>query len=252
MNVELYLKRINFNREVTPTMEILTQLQKAHLLAVPFENIDIHSNRKIELDVDKIYQKIVRNNRGGFCYELNGLFYELLKSVGFNVKRISARVYDEKAGFGKEFDHLAIIVHFGGKDYLTDVGFGEFTMAPLRFETDIEQKDENGVFTIGKSDDYFEVNKRVEGIWKAEYKFKLMDRDFSDFGEMCSYHQTSPNSHFTKGRFCTLATKKGRITLSENKLKITSNNKVTEFPITRGEFEKNLLKYFNIRLNISC
>ena len=76
MNRELYLKRIKFTGKAIPTMEVLAQLQKAHLLAVPFENIDIHTNRKIDLNVDNIYQKIVLNNRGGFCYELNGLFYE--------------------------------------------------------------------------------------------------------------------------------------------------------------------------------
>ncbi len=229
-------------------MDVLDQLQKVHLLAVPFENLDIHTNMKIELNVDRIYQKIVLNKRGGFCYELNGLFYEFLKSIGFNVTMISARVYDEKVGFGKEFDHLAIIVHFEGTDYLADVGFGEFTMALLKFETETEQKDENGIFTIEKSNDYYKVSKKVEGNWKPEYKFKLMSRDFIDFGDMCTYHQTSSKSHFTKGRFCMLATEKGRVTLSENKVKITNNNEVTEIPITRGEFDKNLLKYFNIKL----
>ena len=248
MDIELYLKRINFDGDAIPTLKVLLRLQKAHLLAVPFENIDIHLNRRIKLNVDTIYQKVVLEKRGGFCYELNGLFYELLKSIGFNVKIVSARVYDENSGFGKEFDHLCTIIHFAKVDYLADVGFGEFTMVPLKFEHGSEQQDENGVFKIEKSHEYYHVLKRVEGKWRSEYKFKLMSRKFSDFSAMCVYHQTSSKSHFTKGRFCTIATENGRITLSENKLKITNNNEVTKIPITEDMFDEYLLKYFKIKI----
>ena len=145
--------------------------------------------------------------------------------------------------------HGAAGMRFNGKDYLSDVGFGDFTFAPLKFELDLEQKDENGFFKIDKSNEYYQVNKRVDGNWKPEYKFKLSSRDFSDFGKMCTYHQTSQKSHFTQGRFCTLATEKGRVTISDSKLKFTIDNEVTEVPIGQREFDENLLKYFSIKLN---
>jgi len=144
MDQRKYLARFNYKGKVEPTLEVLKDLQKSHLLRVPFENLDIHFNRKIELDIEWIYQKIVEQGRGGFCYELNGLFYELLKSIGFQVKRISARPYESNKDFGKEYDHLAIIVRIQDLEYLTDVGFGEFVFHPLIVELDEAQQDQRG------------------------------------------------------------------------------------------------------------
>ena len=92
LNIEQYLNRINYKGEIKPNIKVLTELQKIHLFNVPFENLDIHNKIPIELDIDRIYEKIVLNNRGGFCYELNGLFYELLLFLNFDAKRISARL----------------------------------------------------------------------------------------------------------------------------------------------------------------
>ena len=99
MNKEKYLARIKYVGKLEPNLNLLKELQKSHLLNVPFENLDIHNQTPIELNVKRIYEKIVINNRGGFCYELNGLFYELLLLLNFNAKRISARVYNKDSGY---------------------------------------------------------------------------------------------------------------------------------------------------------
>ncbi|MEL6986932.1 MAG: arylamine N-acetyltransferase, partial [Bacteroidota bacterium] len=126
MNIKEYLNRINYEGEIKLNIEVLKELQKCHLLNVPFENLDIHYNRTIQLDIGKFYNKIVIDRRGGFCYELNTLFQNLLHQIGFK-KIISARVYDHKKGsFGEEYDHLAIVVDLNQRAYLVDVGFGEF------------------------------------------------------------------------------------------------------------------------------
>ena len=110
MEIEKYLERIGYEGNTEPAMELLNALQKKHLLNIPFENLDIHYKIPIELDLANIFEKVVIKRRGGFCYELNGIFYELLNSIGFNVKMISARVFDQKQQiFSPEFDHLAII-----------------------------------------------------------------------------------------------------------------------------------------------
>ena len=132
-------------------MENLKLLQKQHLLNVPFENLDIHWKRPIFLDTEKFYEKIIEEKRGGFCYELNGLFYELLSEMGFQSKIISARVSNGK-DFGAEYDHLAIFTKIGEEEFLVDVGFGDFTAEPVQFVLDIEQQDENGIFLIRKFD----------------------------------------------------------------------------------------------------
>src|SRR5574342_783566 len=103
MNVTEYLERITYSGEHKPSLETLNELQAAHLLTVPFENLDIHN--KIKINLAHSYDKRITRRRGGFCYELNGLFFGLLKEVGFNVKMVSARVYDAEKGFGPEFDH---------------------------------------------------------------------------------------------------------------------------------------------------
>ena len=125
-------------------------LQQQHLLNVPFENLDIHWKRPILLDTAKFYKKIVNEKRGGFCYELNGLFCELLNELGFSSKMVSARVATSNGEFSAEYDHLAILTKIDGEDFLVDVGFGDFTAEPLRLVLDIEQTDENGIFLIRK------------------------------------------------------------------------------------------------------
>ncbi|HLA95280.1 MAG TPA: arylamine N-acetyltransferase, partial [Pyrinomonadaceae bacterium] len=136
MNASVYLERIGLSgAALNVDAESLRMLQRSHLLAVPFENLDIHWKRPIIIDTAKFYGKIVGEKRGGFCYELNGLFNELLRSVGFTTRIVSARVFNGTA-HGPEYDHAAIIVTIGENEYLADVGFGDFTAEPLRFLLD--------------------------------------------------------------------------------------------------------------------
>ena len=156
VDVYRYLERIKFQGKFNLSLSCLTKLQYNHLLNIPFENLDIHYGRKIKLRIDKLFKKIILDQRGGFCYELNGLFYEFLISMGFEAKRISARVYSQERGYGEEFDHLAILVNLGNEEYLADVGFGEFAFSPLKFELGTKQQDSRGVFFFDKhNDNYF-------------------------------------------------------------------------------------------------
>jgi N-hydroxyarylamine O-acetyltransferase len=250
MDIQKYLQRIQYSDLLKPNLQELKNLQKSHLLHVPFENLDIHYGKTIELDIEKIYNKIVLNNRGGFCYELNGLFFELLKTIGFEVKMVSARVYDKEKDFGPEFDHMVIITRIENSDYLTDVGFGEFAFEPLRIELSTIQKDERGEFKFEEYDfNYLKVSKREDEKWIPQYIFSLQVRELNEYEKMCTYHQTSPDSHFTQKRVCSLPTDNGRITITGNKLKFTSLEDQTEKHIEdEVEFHKMLKDYFNTTL----
>lgn len=251
MDQQKYIGRIGYSGPLEATLEALRGLQRAHLLHIPFENLDISYGIPIELDIDKIFTKIVLHERGGFCYELNGLFYELLVSLGFPAKRISARVFDQKTGrYGQEFDHLAIIVAIDDEEYLADVGFGEFAFAPLKLQLGALQHDERGVFMIEKHDgDYFRVNKKDGGAFKPEYIFKNTERQFAAFREMCRYHQASPDSHFTRQRLISRPTPQGRITLAGDKLKIQEVDTVVETHLEdEDSFRRKLSEYFGIEL----
>jgi len=252
MEVGKYLERINYQGETEVTIEVLHGLQKKHLLSVPFENLDIHYKIPIQLNPGNIFEKVVIRKRGGFCYELNSIFYELLRSIGFDVKMISARVFNQRQEvFSPEFDHLAIIANLDVVDYLVDVGFGEFAFQPLKIELNTTQNDERGKFRVDKYDDeHYKVSKQADEHWIPEYMFTLKERDLNEFTGMCQYNQSSPQSHFTQNTFCSLPTENGRVTVSTNKIKITEGSSITESPVTdEHEFLSALEKYFHIRLD---
>lgn len=249
MNTKLYLNRIRYSDELTPILKVLKGLQKAHLLHVPFENLDIHYSNKIILDTRQFYIKIVDKKRGGFCYELNGLFNTLLVELGFNSRLISARVFNSKTNnFSSEFDHLALLVEFNTKAYLVDVGFGEFIFNPIKIELNTIQHDERGDFIIEKHNDfYYKVSKLDGGIKTPEYIFSTKKRVLSDFTERCIFNQTSTDSHFTQKTLISLPTSTGRITLTGLTLKITEEGKkVRETPFEKEEFSHYLKTWFNI------
>jgi N-hydroxyarylamine O-acetyltransferase len=249
-----YLQRIGFYQEtLAPDVETLKNLQRKHLLAVPFENLDIHWKHQIVLDTGAFYRKIVEENRGGFCYELNGLFNELLRDLGYKTKMVSARVGGE-GKFGREFDHMAIIAEVGGEEYLADVGFGDFIAEPLKVTLNVEQQDATGVYRIGKlrfeGQEYLYTEKKNGDAWKGENIWTLTPRALSDYAEMCRFQQTSPESHFTQNKVCSLMTDLGRKTLSSDKFIETEDGVRTETPVENEEqFNEILLREFGIEAN---
>ncbi len=248
MDINNYLERINYNGDLTLNISTLRNLQKHHLMNVPFENLDIHYGRLIELDQKRFYRKIVVEKRGGFCYELNALFRHLLESLGFDTWIISARVFDNTKGdFGPEYDHLAIIVRLNEIDFLVDVGFGEFSMHPLRLETNEIQKDPRGSFILERINDDYQVSKLDKANKTIEYKFTYRNRALSEFQDMCRFHQTSPDSHFTRKKLITRPTDQGRITLTGNTLKITEGGIMKErLEFEKEEYSRQLEKWFGI------
>jgi N-hydroxyarylamine O-acetyltransferase len=223
MDVEAYLRRIDYHGPLTPGIESLRALHRAHLFTVPFENLDIHLGRKITCDEARILHKIVNERRGGFCYELNGAFAALLRALGFRVTLLSARVAHPDGSYGPEFDHLTLRVDLRvdlEEPWLADVGFGDCFLEPLRLESRAGQPQNGRVYRLTSSSESaatLSLQVMAEGKWKTEYAFTLEPRELSDFAGMCHYHQTSPESHFTRQQICSLATPEGRITLSDKK-----------------------------------
>src|SRR5438034_9997175 len=109
MDVQVYLQRINYAGPQAPTVESLRLLQMSHLFDVPFGNLSIHSGEPIVLEDSALFDKIVERRRGGFCYELNGLFTALLRALGFQVEMLSAQVANAEGVFGPDFDHMVLL-----------------------------------------------------------------------------------------------------------------------------------------------
>jgi len=220
---------------------------------VPFENLSIHFGESIVLEPEALFAKIVERRRGGFCYELNGLFAVLLRAIGFDVTLLSAGVANPSGDFGPNFDHMALMVSLDQR-WLVDVGFGDSFLDPLLMDVRDEQRPGRQGYRIASDGEDLTLMKRIDSAqvsdfaeWSPQYRFTLQPRQYSDYAEMCRYHQTSPQSHFTKARICTRATPEGRITLSEMRLiRTTLNGDRTETVVdTEAEFAV-LLKQHSI------
>ncbi len=248
MKIEEYLERIEFLGEIAPSIETLGQLHKKHLFSVPFENLNIPLGRPIKLDLAGIYSKIVVERRGGFCYELNGLFSWLLRSLGFDVTCLSARVIRDGTP-GPEFDHLVLLVTLEER-WLVDVGFGESFLEPLELDSAVPVVQENGEIRLIPGPKGITLSRRDEtGEWMDRYVFSLTPREYSDYAGMCRHHQTSPESRFTSGWLCSRATPAGLVTVSNGRLIVSDVNERTETDIDGpAECGKLLEEHTGVRL----
>jgi N-hydroxyarylamine O-acetyltransferase len=249
IDVPAYLERIGYSGPTSPTSDVLRGLHRAHLVSVPFENLDIARGRKILCNPDAFIKKIVNKRRGGFCYELNGAFAALLAALGFQVSLLSARVPREDGTNTPEFDHLALRVDFA-EPWLADVGFGDSFLDPLRLQAGLKQAQDGHHFRIAEREGSLGVERmEQEGSWKVQYSFTLRPRHLAEFAPMCDYHQTSPESPFTRKRLCTKPTPEGRVTLSDRKLIVTNRKEKTETLLdSEEEWRTALRTYFGVVL----
>jgi N-hydroxyarylamine O-acetyltransferase len=249
MDVSSYLNRINYRGPLDVSAETLRALHLQHMLTVPFENLDIHFGRQIVLQEEKLFHKIVEERRGGFCYELNGAFCTLLRALGFEVSILSAGVAREEGGFDPPFDHMALLVQLE-EPWLADVGFGDSFREPLLLNYRGEQmQQDNDAYQLLEQDEYLILERRESDLWKPQFRFTLQPYQLSDFAEMCHYHQTSPDSPFTKRRTCTLAKPDGRITVTGLRLITTIDGAKQERELgSHDEWMASLREHFGISL----
>lgn len=255
MDIQTYLNRIQYQGALEPNIQNLSALQKAHMRTVPFENLSIHYKQPILLNKEALYKKIVEQKRGGFCYELNGLFAWLLRGLGYKVDMLSAGVTTGTGGFGPEFDHMTLLVHLE-EGYLVDVGFGDSFQQPLRVNFRGEQRQGGTLYQLSAEGEALvlsEQNNLDENpSMPPQYRFTLSPHQMNEYEGMCQYHQTSSSSHFTQQRICSRATENGRYSLSDLKLIVTEGGKRQERMLSsEREFETVLKDYFGIDLTLS-
>lgn len=247
MDIEAYLERIHYQGSLLPTLESLRSLQLSHLLSVPFENLSIQANKPILLQDDSLFDKIVLHRRGGFCYELNGLFATLLRQLGFDVTMLSAGVATADGGFGPDFDHMTLMVLLENR-WLVDVGFGDSYRQPLEIDRRDAQVQGRRSYLISDDSNFF-ILKESDGDsdWKAQYRFTLRPYELADYTEMCHHHETSPESIFTQRRVCSRAKPDGRVTLTDMRLIETEGSERREqVLVDEEECKAILVKEFGI------
>jgi|SRR5699024_563940 len=246
LDLNKYLKRIHACRQQN-TLDHLKTLQFLHMKHVPFENLDVIRKVPIYLNLEQIYKKIVDNNRGGYCYELNGLFHWLLTNLGYNARLIAATVMRPDGQFAKANTHVAIVVSLD-QYYLVDVGFGSSQLQPIALNGDAYE-DISGVYKVEKvSDSFYDLMKKDSTSWRIMYRFSLEEKILQDFHEGVVFNQVSPESTFTHHDLVTKATDTGRITLSDHTLTTTKHKKQTKTTLSSSEKEKVLQDIFGIHL----
>ena len=213
-----YFQRIGYSGPFEPTLETLHSIHRSHAQSIPFENLNPFLRIPVVLDIDSLYQKIVLDNRGGYCFEHNLLLWEALKQIGFKVKGLAARVlWNVPDGVVTARGHMLLLIDIQGTQFIADVGFGGLTLtSPLLLKADVEQQTPHEYFKLTQSDDSYILQAKVQGVWKRIYVFSLQETFLVDYEVTSWYLSNHPTSHFVTGLIAALPFDKGRHTLRNN------------------------------------
>ncbi|PKM60054.1 MAG: arylamine N-acetyltransferase [Firmicutes bacterium HGW-Firmicutes-4] len=250
-NLDDYFKRIDYNGGRQVSAETLKQLHLGHVMNIPFENLDVFAKKNISLELDDLFEKVVKNHRGGYCFEMNSLFAAVLIEMGFPVTRHLARVYH--GGFdnsGKT--HMVLLVEADGRQWVCDVGFGGNSLAaPLLFEEGLEQEHLGRIHRVMADPDYgYRVEFKTAAGFEPIYAFTREDCCPADYLIANFYTSAYPESFFRQAQMCALVTATGKITYFDGSLKITNGEAQTETTISGADAIKDTLKtYFGVELS---
>jgi len=241
-----YLERIGLNEAPAADVGGLELLQRAHLTAVPFENLDVYARRGVETGLDWSLPKVVERRRGGWCFELNGAFSSLLIALGFDVRRRGATVLLRHAS--DTVSHLALEVMLD-VPYLVDVGFGDTFIKPLRLDVSEPQDGGSGLFLItvdGGRTTLFLVED--DGSLAPQYRLEPNEWCLEDFNSASQRLQTEPSLSWTEARFATRLLNAGpdRVTLLNERIKFRIDGEWTERPVAAEEWEAELERWFGL------
>lgn len=251
-NINGYLKRIKYEGKRDVSYETLYSLHIAHALNIPFENLDVYYRKPILLDRESLYKKIVENRRGGYCFEMNGLFSIVLKELGFKVTDLLAKVTTDGENYTAK-THQTLMVEIGDKRWLADVSFGrDGIIAPLLLQAGVEQQQFDHTYRLIKDHKFgYVLQNKVEDEYRYMYAFTLDECYPADYLMSNHFTSTFPDSWFTQMKFCTMPTKEGRITLTDEHFKIIAKSEVSEIKVTNNaQFKELLKKYFALNLDL--
>lgn len=219
----LYAQRLGTPIHIGANADVLRHLHSKHQQMIPFENLWIRKGVDLSLSQEDLIEKLLLNNNGGFCYELNLLFRDLLAQMHFRTRLISGRVFSKKGLIGPAYDHMAMCVDLKGKKYLVDVGFGGFSATPVPMVLNAIHQDQGQFYRVRNWDEQFKVvEKSRDGIhFSPLYLFDCVPRTVEEFQPMFQFHQRSELSLFTQKTIVSKITSEGRITLTDSSLIIT-------------------------------
>ncbi len=221
IDLDAYFARIGYAGPRAANLEVLTALHRLHPEAIPFESLDPLLGRPVRIDAAALEGKLVRARRGGYCFEHNGVLFRVLRSLGFSVTPLAARVVwmAPKDAPRSPLSHMLLKVDLPEGAFLTDVGFGgQSPTAPLRLAPDVEQATPHGAYRLTRNQDIFELQMRLPDRWDAMYRFTLEaqgQRDYESFNWMTSTH---PDSRFTNNLIAARVSGDARLNLFNTEL----------------------------------
>ncbi len=247
---EQYLDRIRYTGDIDPTLESLEALQRAHMTAVAFENIDVFRRVGVSTDIDTTLTKIVQNGRGGWCFENNGAFAWLLDQLGFDVRRLGAAVL--LGGPNQLIDHLTLEVTLD-RPYLVDVGFGASFVRPLALNVAGAQDGGAGCFELLPSPQGTTLARDDDGVPVPQYRFKRVTHALADFEPASRRLQTDPSGHWLQGPFATRLIDGGpdRVTLLKDRIKFERGGQTEVVDVAASDWSETLATWFEMTVPMS-
>lgn len=198
LDLRAYLDRLGYASAPPPTLETLRELQLRHTAAFPFETLSTLLRLVVPIDPATVQDKLLRQGRGGYCYELNQLFLLLLGALGFDARGLTGRVVmggPEDAQPTRT--HMLLLVTVAGVRYIVDVGFGgQVPTAPLLLDSEAPQATPHEPYRLTRSEERYTLRAQVAGEWQALYVFDLQAPAPADYEVGNWYVCTHPNSPF--------------------------------------------------------
>lgn len=239
-----YFNRIGYRGEIRPDLSTLSELMRHQLQSIPFENTEVQAKRIPSLEPEDIVTKIIKNRRGGYCYEVNGLFAMALNEMGFEWYFAGARPMFYPSRRPKT--HLVIIVTIGEEKYLCDTGFGGYGLREPLIVSDGEVAVQNGdTFRLELREGEYVVSSWVSEEWAPQYGFALIPQEWIEFSLANYFNATHPDTIFTQKKLAIMQTATGRKILVNNTLKIIENGITDE---TTVEYSEAASHHFGLAL----
>jgi N-hydroxyarylamine O-acetyltransferase len=250
-SLDSYLARLHCSGSVHPTADRLEALHRAQAYTIPFENFDILLGRGITLEPAALCNKLIHHARGGYCFELNGMFLTALQAISFEVRALLARVHlvDPPTGRG----HQLILVTIQGRQWIADVGFGGPGLrAPIPFELNRVAIQDGLTFRLVEAEPFgIMLQTLTNAEWQNLYSFDLGHVFPGDIAYGNHFTSTHPNSFFTFARVAALPTPTGRVSLFNQTLRMVSPDGEHVQELGEGRQYLDALKtHFGIELDV--
>ena len=252
-DIHAYLKRIGFDQNLEINLDCLEKLIQCHLLTIPFENLDIfYKRQEPSLEIESMFRKIVADCRGGYCFELNGLFLKLLDAVGFSCFSSLARIV-----LGRDYQtpyvHRINFVKLGTKIYFCDVGYGgpgPNQALEIVYDTILTTKF-NKKFRFIKKQDNTILETEIDGDFVPLMEFLIKEYDEVEFLPVNTFCSNSEYEPFKHHQMVHKLTPNGKCSINGNLLRIKENDTVTEIQLNgKDEFSDALKQYFGISYSV--